>query len=61
MLQRSHPEVAEQLLEEAEDDVQRKWRLYSEYASGHSVLPGNAPSAEAGSVAAAAALAGPKG
>ena len=52
MLARSHPEVAARLLEEAQDDVEREWRLYSERASvaGHSaskVVPGSEPIMEA--------------
>jgi pyruvate-ferredoxin/flavodoxin oxidoreductase len=38
MLTRSHPDVAAKLLEEAQNDVEREWRVYSERASvaGHS-------------------------
>ena len=46
MLSRSHPEAAQHLLKEAEEDVRRKWRLYQEYASGDSSLPGNLASTE---------------
>ncbi len=38
MLVRSHPEVAEQLLHEAQDDVDRQWRVYSARAD----MPGPA-------------------
>ena len=34
MLARSHPDVAAKLLEEAQDDVDREWRVYSERAAG---------------------------
>jgi len=34
MLARSHPAVAAKLLEEAQDDVDREWRVYSERAAG---------------------------
>ena len=54
MLSRSHPEVAQHLLEKAEEDVKRKWRLYEEYASGDSSLPGKIASAEGGSIPTAA-------
>jgi pyruvate-ferredoxin/flavodoxin oxidoreductase len=33
MLQRAHPETAEELLKEATDDVERTWRVYSARAS----------------------------
>ena len=61
MLSRSHPEVAQQLLEEAEEDVQRKWRLYQEYASGDSSLPRKMLSPEVGSTSAAVTPVGAKG
>ncbi len=61
MLSRSHPEVAQQLLEEAEEDVQRKWHLYQEYASGDSSLPRKMLSPEVGSTSAAVTPVGAKG
>ncbi|HVT96835.1 MAG TPA: pyruvate:ferredoxin (flavodoxin) oxidoreductase [Acidobacteriaceae bacterium] len=36
MLQRAHPDVAEELLKEATDDVERTWRVYS----GRASMPG---------------------
>jgi len=36
MLQRAHPEVADALLKEATDDVERTWRVYS----GRAAMPG---------------------
>ena len=36
MLQRAHPEVADELLKEATDDVERTWRVYS----GRAAMPG---------------------
>ena len=38
MLQRAHPDVAEALLKEATDDVERTWRVYS----GRAAMPGRA-------------------
>jgi pyruvate-ferredoxin/flavodoxin oxidoreductase len=40
MLARSHPEVAKNLLEEAQDDVERSWRVYS----GRAAMPGRSES-----------------
>ena len=40
MLARSHPEVAKRLLQEAQDDVERSWRVYS----GRAAMPGRAAS-----------------
>ncbi|MGA1984031.1 MAG: pyruvate:ferredoxin (flavodoxin) oxidoreductase [Acidobacteriaceae bacterium] len=40
MLARSHPEVAAKLLVEAQDDVERAWRVYS----GRAAMPGRAAS-----------------
>ena len=41
MLARSHPEVAKELLQEAQDDVKREWRVYSGRAAmaGRSASP----------------------
>jgi pyruvate-ferredoxin/flavodoxin oxidoreductase len=61
MLSRSHPEAAKRLLEEAEEDVRRKWRLYQEYASGDSSLPGNLASKKGVSTSAPDTPAGPRG
>ena len=38
MLLRSHPELAEKLLKQAQDDVERAWRVYS----GRAAMPGRA-------------------
>jgi pyruvate-ferredoxin/flavodoxin oxidoreductase len=45
MLARSNPEVAEELLKEAQDDVERQWRVYSARASmpGRGETPHIAP------------------
>ncbi|MGC2511153.1 MAG: thiamine pyrophosphate-dependent enzyme, partial [Acidobacteriaceae bacterium] len=45
MLARSHPEVAKKLLMEAQDDVEREWRVYSGRAAmaGRSETPNIAP------------------
>ncbi len=45
MLARSHPEVAEELLKEAQDDVERQWRVYSARAAmpGRGETPNIAP------------------
>ena len=40
MLARSHPEVAKKLLLEAQDDVEREWRVYS----GRAAMPGRGAS-----------------
>jgi pyruvate-ferredoxin/flavodoxin oxidoreductase len=38
MLMRSHPDTAKKLLKEAQDDVERAWRVYS----GRAAMPGRA-------------------
>jgi pyruvate-ferredoxin/flavodoxin oxidoreductase len=45
MLARSNPEVAAELLKEAQDDVERQWRVYSARASmpGRGDTPNIAP------------------
>ena len=45
MLARSHPDVASKLLQEAQDDVEREWRVYSSRAAmpGRSETPNIAP------------------
>ena len=45
MLARSHPDVAKKLLREAQDDVEREWRVYSARAATHerAATPGIAP------------------
>ena len=45
MLVRSHPEMAKELLRQAQDDVERQWRVYSARAAmaGRSATPGIAP------------------
>jgi len=45
MLVRSNPEAARQLLKEAQDDVERQWRVYSSRAAmpGRSDSPHIAP------------------
>jgi pyruvate-ferredoxin/flavodoxin oxidoreductase len=45
MLARSHPEAARTLLDEAQDDVERQWRVYSARAAmpGRSETPHIAP------------------
>ena len=50
MLARSHPDVAKKLLEEAQDDVEREWRVYSGRAAmpGRSETPHIAPPATGG-------------
>jgi pyruvate-ferredoxin/flavodoxin oxidoreductase len=40
MLARSHPDVAKKLLQEAQDDVERSWRVYS----GRAAMPGRSES-----------------
>jgi len=54
MLTRSHPDVAAKLLEEAQEDVDREWRVYSAraanpgYSNPKAILaaePAKAPSA----------------
>ncbi len=53
MLARSHPEVAKQLLQEAQDDVERAWRVYSGRAAmpGRAASPNIAPPEQEGKVA----------
>jgi pyruvate-ferredoxin/flavodoxin oxidoreductase len=45
MLARSNPELAAELLKEAQDDVERQWRVYSARATmpGRSETPNIAP------------------
>jgi pyruvate-ferredoxin/flavodoxin oxidoreductase len=45
MLARGNPEVAEELLKEAQDDVERQWRVYSARAAmpGRGETPHIAP------------------
>jgi pyruvate-ferredoxin/flavodoxin oxidoreductase len=47
MLARSNPELAAELLKEAQDDVERQWRVYSARASmpGRGETPHIAPEA----------------
>ncbi|HVJ09798.1 MAG TPA: pyruvate:ferredoxin (flavodoxin) oxidoreductase [Acidisarcina sp.] len=56
MLARSNPEAAKMLLREAQDDVERQWRVYSGRASmaGRSATPGIAPPEKPSEVAAVA-------
>jgi pyruvate-ferredoxin/flavodoxin oxidoreductase len=53
MLARSHPETAKKLLEEAQDDVERAWRVYSGRAAmpGRSASPHIAPPEPEGAIA----------
>jgi pyruvate-ferredoxin/flavodoxin oxidoreductase len=53
MLTRSHPDTAKQLLKEAQDDVERTWRVYSGRAAmaGRSESPNIAPPEKEGAVA----------
>jgi pyruvate-ferredoxin/flavodoxin oxidoreductase len=53
MLLRSHPDVAKKLLKEAQDDVERAWRVYSGRAAmpGRSETPHIAPPEPEGKVA----------
>lgn len=53
MLARSNPEAAKKLLREAQDDVERQWRVYSGRAAmaGRSATPVIAPSEKPGEVA----------
>jgi pyruvate-ferredoxin/flavodoxin oxidoreductase len=53
MLARSHPEVAKKLLDEAQDDVERAWRVYSGRAAmpGRSASPHIAPPEPEGKIA----------
>jgi pyruvate-ferredoxin/flavodoxin oxidoreductase len=53
MLARSHPETAKKLLQEAQDDVERAWRVYSGRAAmpGRSATPNIAPPEPAGNIA----------
>jgi pyruvate-ferredoxin/flavodoxin oxidoreductase len=52
MLVRSHPEVAKELLREAQDDVERNWRVYSARATmpGRGETPNIAPPEKEGAV-----------
>jgi pyruvate-ferredoxin/flavodoxin oxidoreductase len=54
MLARSHPDVAKKLLLEAQDDVEREWRVYSGRAAmaGRSETPNIAPPEQDGEVVA---------
>jgi pyruvate-ferredoxin/flavodoxin oxidoreductase len=54
MLARSHPDVAKKLLLEAQDDVEREWRVYSGRAAmaGRSETPNIAPPQQDGEVVA---------
>jgi pyruvate-ferredoxin/flavodoxin oxidoreductase len=53
MLARSHPETAKKLLQEAQDDVERAWRVYSGRAAmpGRSASPHIAPPEPEGAIA----------
>ena len=53
MLVRSHPEVAKELLRQAQDDVDRQWHVYSARAAmpGRAATPGIAPPEQPGEVA----------
>ena len=53
MLARSHPETAKHLLQQAQDDVEREWRVYSARASmpGRGTTPNVAPPEREGEVA----------
>ena len=53
MLARSNPEVARKLLDEAQDDVEREWRVYSDRAAmaGRSESPHIAPPEPEGPIA----------
>jgi pyruvate-ferredoxin/flavodoxin oxidoreductase len=53
MLTRSHPDTAKMLLKEAQDDVERTWRIYSSRAAmpGRSETPNIAPPEKEGNVA----------
>ena len=53
MLLRSHPELAETLLKQAQDDVERAWRVYSGRAAmpGRAATPNIAPPEPEGKVA----------
>jgi pyruvate-ferredoxin/flavodoxin oxidoreductase len=53
MLARSHPEVAKKLLDEAQDDAERAWRVYSGRAAmpGRSASPHTAPLESDGKIA----------
>jgi pyruvate-ferredoxin/flavodoxin oxidoreductase len=53
MLARSRPEVAKKLLEEAQDDVEREWRVYSSRAAmpGRAATPNIAPPEPEGKIA----------
>jgi pyruvate-ferredoxin/flavodoxin oxidoreductase len=62
MLARSRPEVAKLLLQEAQDDVERWWRIYSDRAAmpGRSASPHIAPPEKEGAVAPLGAAGGSK-
>jgi pyruvate-ferredoxin/flavodoxin oxidoreductase len=53
MLARSRPEVAKKLLQEAQDDVEREWRVYSGRAAmpGRGATPNIAPPEPEGNIA----------
>ena len=53
MLARSRPEVAAKLLAEAQDDVEREWRVYSGRAAmaGRAATPNIAPPEPEGKIA----------
>jgi len=52
MLARSQPEIAKELLREAQDDVERNWRVYSARAAmpGRGETPNIAPPEKEGPV-----------
>ena len=62
MLVRSNPELAAKLLEEAQDDVERQWRVYSARAAmpGRGETPNIAPQEKPEEKLAAVAAGGPK-
>ena len=53
MLARSRPEAAKKLLQEAQDDVERAWRVYSGRAAmpGRAAVPNIAPPEPEGKIA----------
>jgi pyruvate-ferredoxin/flavodoxin oxidoreductase len=53
MLARTDPDVARKLLDEAQDDVEREWRVYSDRAAmpGRSESPHIAPPEPEGNIA----------
>ena len=59
MLARSHPEVAQRLMEEAQHDVEREWLVYSERAAGGGVP--STPGDRSGGAEKLSATAGMKG